>query len=139
MNISLNLPVNRTSFGQTSVLILKTLKEREESGQFKAGLSLFPIGEVDLSAEKKDENFQNWINSKIQFGIINHNKITPTFKLWHLSGGLDSYSNDQTLLSFYELDSPTPAELNVAENNKLAFSSKYTCEVFKQKECNCFY
>jgi len=43
---------------------------------------------------------------------------------------MESFSQKQSLLSFYELDSPTQIELNIAKNNRIYFSSKYTCEVF---------
>jgi len=130
--IAFELPLNSVSFGDVSILILRTIFEQERINGQKYDISLFPIGHVDFSAQTQNLEFQKWINSKIQNGLENHSKDTNIFKLWHLSNGIQSYSKNQTLLSFYELDEPTKIELNAAKNNKTLFSSKYTCEIFRQ-------
>lgn len=131
MNLAFNLPVNSVSFGQTSTLILRTIFDRIKSGQ-DIQVKLFPIGGgYDLSSQKKDVEFEKWLNSCILNAALNHKRSDRIFKLWHLNGSLESFSEQQSLLSFYELDSPTQVELNIARNNRLFFSSKYTCEVFK--------
>lgn len=128
-DIAFSLPINRVSFGQVSSLILRTLYERELAGQ-QHNIHLFPIGNVDLSAQATDENFQKWVKEKVINGLENYNRDIPIFKLWHLNGSLESASRQQTLLTFYELDEPTKVELNVARNNWTYFSSKYSCDVF---------
>ncbi len=68
----------------------------------------------------------------IQSSIIEHNKNNPIFKLWHLNGSLESFSKNQVLLTFYEVDSPTKAELNIVKNNSVVlFSSSYAVSIFK--------
>ena len=64
-------------------------------------------------------------------GMESHHRDTPCFKLWHLNGSMESVSNDPLLLTFYELDAPTKAEINIAKNNRIALSSKYSQEVFR--------
>lgn len=131
MNLALHLPINSVSFGQVSSMILRVLYDREKAGNTDLDFCLFPIGGVDLSSQAVTEDFQRWVGSKIIKGLESHSKTTPLFKLWHLNGSLESYSNKQTLLTFYELDNPTKVELNIARNNKLCLSSQYACDVFK--------
>jgi len=137
MKLSFNLPVNSVSFGQTSYLILRSIFDRVKAGK-DYEVNLFLIGGgYDLSAQKEDKEFEQWLNHCILRGLSSHRRSDPIFKLWHLNGSLESFSEKQSLLSFYELDSPTPFELNVARNNKTFFSSKYTCDIFKTYGSDC--
>jgi len=131
MKLALNLPLNRVSFGQVSSLLLRTIFEQEKSTGVKHDIYLFPIGPVDLSSQTVTKEFSDWVNSKIVNGLENYTRDIPIFKLWHLNGSLESLSRNQSLLSFYELDEPTKVEVNVAKNNKTYFSSRHSCEVFK--------
>ena len=127
-DFSLNLPVNSVSFGQVSVALLREFHAR--------GLQpcLFPIGDkIDLhSQDDLKEDFQKWIQSCINKRFEQHSRSNPTFKLWHLNGSLESYSEKQVLLTFHETDQVTPTEKNIATNNKLAFSSSYSKDVFEK-------
>ncbi len=129
--LNLHLALNPTSIGQTSSLLLRTLYEQELEGKSNLDLTIVPIGNPDLSSQKVDEKFKFWVNQKLVKGLETHNREINSFKLWHLQGSQESVSNKQTLLSFYELDSPTKVELNIAKNNKTCFSSQYTCDIFK--------
>ena len=61
----------------------------------------------------------------------------PTFKLWHLNGCASRIGNSQFLYSFYELDEPTPEEINLAKfQNKVWFSSNYAVNKFKELGVN---
>ena len=131
MKLALNLPLNRVSFGQVSSLLLRTIFEQEKSSGEKHDIYLFPIGPVDLSSQVVTKEFGDWVNSKVLNGLENYTRDIPIFKLWHLNGSLESFSKNQSLLSFHELDEPTKVELNIAKNNKTYFSSKYSCEIFK--------
>lgn len=126
MKFALNLPINGVSFGQTSVLLLKEI--------YKRGLTpyLFPVGNaVDLSCYDNDDGFNQWLNECLTKAHTEHSRDVPVFKLWHLFDSLSSVSKTQFLLTFYELDSPTPLELNYAKNNdKVLFSSLYTRDIF---------
>jgi len=126
-DFALNLPINTVSFGQVSINLLKEIKRR--------GLhpSIFPVGDVDLSTDEEDSEFTNWLSECINNALKEHKKSTPTIKLWHLnSDGLQSYSDKTILITFYELDSPTPQELNVARNNTTVVTSKYTQKIFEE-------
>jgi glycosyltransferase involved in cell wall biosynthesis len=95
--------------------------------------SIFPIGQVDLETEKSSitQEFRNWLVSCINKASVFHSRKDPCFKLWHLNDGMSSVSYKQILYTFYELDSPTEAELNVVKNNaKVAFSSKFATNKF---------
>lgn len=129
--LAFNLPLNSTSLGQVSLSILRELFNR------KISINLFPIGGVDLSSQKEDQDFLNWLQTSIVSASRDHNKNIPIFKLWHINGSLESYSNKQVLLSFYEVDSPTPVEINILKNNeKVLFSSNYSVSIFKSLGLN---
>lgn len=98
---------------------------------------LFPIGGVDLSTQNKNDEFSNWIGQSLQKANSSHSKNNPILKLWHLSGSLESFSKEQVLISFYELDSPTKTELNIVKNNnKVVLSSKYAISCFENLGCD---
>jgi hypothetical protein len=137
--LALHLPINSVSLGQVSTLILKTLFEREKNGTSDIDLYLFAIANIDLSSQKIEEDFKAWLQSKLVKTLENYTKDIPVFKLWHLNQSLESYGYKQSLLSFYELDSPTKIELNIAKNNNLILSSEYACTVFKLFGVNCSY
>jgi glycosyltransferase involved in cell wall biosynthesis len=129
-----HLPINTVSFGQTSTLFLRTYLENIQEYSKEKDLSgLFLIGQPDLSSQDPAfaQGFMPTLESLVAQGMESHNRSTPCFKLWHLNGSLESFSNGTLLLTFYELDSPTKAEINIAKNNRVAFSSEYTRDIFK--------
>lgn len=98
---------------------------------------LFPIGEIDISTQQVDQDFVNWIQNSANSAIKKHNRKNPIFKLWHLNGSLESFSEKQVLLSFYELDSPTESEVNIVKNNsKVLLSSTYAVSAFNKLGCS---
>jgi len=103
---------------------------------FEKGIKpcLFPIsGQIDLSALNQDKQFFDYITECTNKAHREHSRDIPTFKLWHLNQGIDSFSRINNLLTFYELDQPTPTEINVAKNaDKLFFTNKFSQEVFSQ-------
>lgn len=132
MKLALHVPINNLSLGQLSTLVLRTLFEREKVNKHNLDLCILPIGNSDISSQSVDQEFQTWIQSNVFKGIESYNRDIPVFKIWHLNQSLESYGHKQTLFSFYELDTPTKVELNIAKNNSnVIFSSKYSCDVFK--------
>jgi hypothetical protein len=131
MSLAFNLPINSVSFGQISTLILRELYNT------KTNVGILPIGNVDLSTQSDlTQEFGNWLQQSINSSLETFNRKNKIFKLWHLNGSFESYSNEQVLLSFYELDQPTKVELNtVKNNNKVLFSCKETVEIFKSFGC----
>jgi len=126
MEFSLNLPINSVSFGQVSLALLREI--------YRRGLnpSLLPYGNVDISTSKEDPLFVEWLNKCILKFKQFHTRDIPVIKLWHLSGSHESISKKQILISFYELDSPTLYEQNVAKGNVTVFTSKFTKEIFNK-------
>ena len=91
MDLALNLPLNNLSFGQTSFAIIKNLYER------KINTKIFPIGQnVDLSAQKISQDLGEWIKKSIS-NSENFSRKEKIFKLWHINGSLESYSEKQVL------------------------------------------
>jgi len=131
MDFALQLPVNKLSFGQVSICILQEIHKR--------GLepSLFPINH-DIEAYSLDPDFIKWLESSIRKGPRFHKREDPVFMLWHLNAStLNSVSNNRHLLSFYELDAPTKAEVNIASNvDNLYFSSKHSINTFSNYGVN---
>lgn len=125
MDFALQLPVNKLSFGQVSVCILQEI--------YKKGLepSLFPINQ-DIDSYTLSKDFVSWLKSCIDKGPKVHKRDNPVFSLWHLNAiGMASVSNKRVMLSFYELDSPTKAEVNIASNiDKLFFTTQHSIDVF---------
>tara|TARA_Y100000361_G_C11128004_1_gene327172 strand:+ start:246 stop:1319 length:1074 start_codon:yes stop_codon:yes gene_type:complete len=124
MEYSLELPINNVSFGQVSTALLREVKGRDLDP------CVFPIGKLDLGTQKKDEDFEKWLSKNIIKAPSTHSRKNTNIKLWHLNNSLNSVSEEQILFTFYELDSPTKTELNIAKNNRLVTSSKYAQQVF---------
>ena len=127
MDFAFNVPINSVSFGQVSTCLLREAYRR------KLDFPIFPIGSgVDLSSQEDDEGFFDWEKRNYASSERKHSRSSPTFKLWHLKDSLSSMSERQLLLSFYELDSPTQAEINILKNQaKVLVSSNFTKEVFE--------
>ena len=111
MSVPLNLIINPLSFGQVSIGILRELYDRKQ----EVVLSLHQ-GQFDFSAEEEQPDFTQWISEATSSFHLNHDRNNRAFNVWHLNGGLNAISKEQVLLSFYELDSPTEAEINVVKN-----------------------
>jgi glycosyltransferase involved in cell wall biosynthesis len=87
---------------------------------------------VDISTQKPDENFNRTLQICLDKAPSSHSRKTPIFKLWHLNGGFESFSDKQVLMTFYELDSPTKEEINIINNNhKVLVTSEYCKRVFE--------
>lgn len=140
-SIAFNVPINSVSFGQTSTLLLRAFYKKSlvEGDSLPQDLKIFPIGNIDLSTQPKDDLFELWLKKRTDEALDSHKRKDPCFKLWHLGGSLESYSDKQNLLSFYELDSPTKPEVNVTRNSSTFFTSRYTCDVFKSAGGSCEY
>lgn len=133
-NFNLEVPVNKLSFGNCSINILFELfKMKRDPTIFLVG------GQADFSTFSNSipNGFLDWFKSCYSGAQSRHLRENPTFKLWHLNGSLNSFSDDQYLFSFYELDSPTPSELNIVKNQKhVFFSSNLAVDSFTKRGCS---
>ena len=130
MNFAVHFPLNAVSFGQVSLGILREIHKRGHTP------CVFPVnpGNIDLSAYDVSQEFNEWLQAGLEKAIKTHKRSTPVFKLWHLNGSLESYSEKQSLLTFYELDAPTEQEINIIENQeKVLVSSNYTKQIFEDQ------
>lgn len=129
--LPLHLPINPVSFGQVSTCIIRELASRSQKFSFSN------IGKIDLSTQPDEAELSPVLENLSKQFIQEHSRQNPIFKLWHLVGSLESLSEKQFLLSFYELDSPTKLELNIVKNNhQVYFSSQETVDLFKNFGCN---
>ena len=125
MRLALNVPLNSVSFGQVSFSLLKEMLNRSIEP------SLYLIGgALDLSMQDVTPDFLKRIDQLQKKFLTDHSKDDPSIKLWHLNGSIDSVSRKQLLISFYELDSPTAAEVNAVRNSKTFFTSQFTVDRF---------
>ena len=131
MQFTANLPINGVSFGQVSTLFLREIFRRDP---FFA-LPLFVIGgKIDFSSQEevKPDPFLQWLQKSSKESYRNYRKNDPSIKLWHLNGGLESFSKIHNLITFYELDQPTKEELKIAESvDNLLVSNSYCQDVFE--------
>ena len=126
MNFAVHFPLNAVSFGQVSLGILREIHKRGHTP------CVFPVnpGNIDLSAYDVSQEFNEWLQAGLEKAIKTHKRSTP----WHLNGSLESYSEKQSLLTFYELDAPTEQEINIIENQeKVLVSSNYTKQIFEDQ------
>ncbi|MAF24547.1 hypothetical protein CL634_03085, partial [bacterium] len=135
MPLTFNCPLNSVSFGQVSTALLREAYKRNEDTLVAL------IGDKpDLRSQETDAEFFKWIEAAFLNFSRKHQRDRSTLRLWHLNGSLNWVSNNQALMSFYELDSPTEVEVNIAKNNnKLILTSKFACEAFKDKGVNAHY
>jgi hypothetical protein len=133
-NLNLELPVNKLSFGNCSInILLELFKMKKNPTIFLVG------GQADFSTFSKNvpEGFIDWFKDACSASQSRHSRKNPTFKLWHLNGSMNSTSNDQYLFTFYELDSPTPTEVNIVKNQKhVFFSSHLAVDSFARSGCS---
>jgi hypothetical protein len=102
-------------------------------------LPLFVIGDkIDFSSQfeesepHSDKTFLNWLRRNAEEAYLNHSRESPSVKLWHLNGGLESFSKVLNLITFYELDSPTKHEIEIAKSvDKLMVTNSFCKEVFE--------
>ena len=122
-------PSNSLSFGNVSFNLLREMYKK------KINVSFFPIGgKLDLEAyDKIDPEFRDWIQSCVSTRLDKLSGEVPTLKLWHLNGSEMRIGKHQTLYTFYELDTPTLQEQNIASlQNHICFSSSYAHEKFER-------
>lgn len=132
-NIIFKGALNSLSFGNISYNLLREMYRKCMS------VSLFPVGDkVDLdSFDKIDNDFKSWIASSINNRFDTMKKDTPTLLQWHLNGSESRLSKDQTLLTFYELDEPTPIETSLCNfQDRTIFSSNHARDLFNSLDCN---
>jgi len=127
MDFAVNVPLGSVSFGQVSTAILREIKKKGHNP------CIFPIQDnVDLTTQNHDKEFLEWIQSGIAKSQSSHKRDIPMLKLWHLMGSLESFSKNQLLFTFYELDQPTKEEINIVKNNTQVFlSSSESTKVFE--------
>lgn len=120
-------PLGSVSFGQVSFAILREMYRR------KLQPNIMPMGPVDISTQVPDDGFNRWLQHCIGKAQKDANRNQTALRLWHLNGSLTSYSKtDARLLTFFELDSLTPYEINVLRNqDRVYVTSNYTKDVFK--------
>lgn len=129
MQLIVEAPVNQLSFGNVTYNLLRQF--------WRKGVDVmwFPLGgNANFeSFDKIDKNFGEWLQDSTKNANKKINPNIPCFKLWHLNGSQSRIGPKQFLYTFYELDQPTPEEINLAKfQTKTFFSSNYAAESFKK-------
>ena len=121
-----NLPLNPVSFGQISTSICR------EAQKVWLKPAYFPIGNIDLSTQKPDNDFNSWVQECLNLNK-KHSRKNPSIKLWHLQDLMQSYSENQIGITFLETDSVSETESNIIRNQKTLFvTSNYTKKVMNE-------
>jgi len=129
MQLIVEAPVNQLSFGNVTYNLLRQL--------WRKGVDVmwFPLsGNANFeSFDKIDKNFGAWLQDSAKNATNKIEPNIPALKLWHLNGSQSRIGSKQFLYTFYELDQPTPEEINLAKfQTKTFFSSNYAAESFKK-------
>ncbi len=75
--------------------------------------------------------YTEWLSKCSAKADERHSRENPCIKLWHIQNSLESFSKDQYLYTFYELDQPTSREINILKNQKLVMMpSSFFSEMF---------
>lgn len=129
MQLIVEAPINQLSFGNVTYNLLRQL--------WRKGVDVmwFPLGgNANFeSFDKIDKNFGAWLQDSAKNATNKIEPNIPTLKLWHLNGSQSRIGSKQFLYTFYELDQPTPEEINLAKfQTKTFFSSNYAAGSFKK-------
>ena len=120
MDLVFKCPINALSFGNVSFNLLKAM--------FRANMNIavFPHGDITVDSYGQQSNdFKVWLEEAINKRYLKVDRDVPTLQMWHLNGSENRITSNQTLYTFYELDSPTEVELNLARlQDSVVFSSK---------------
>jgi glycosyltransferase involved in cell wall biosynthesis len=125
---SFELVINPVSFGQVSLGILREIHSRGVTP-----ISLFITkGNFNLDSFDENQDFVDWLKLSTESAISKHDKDIPTFKLWHLNGSQKSYSSEQVLFTFHELDQVTKEESAILKRQKSVLTcSSHSKDVFE--------
>lgn len=127
----LELPVNSLSLGYVSVNILRELFSRGQE------ISIFPIGEVDLSAYQVDQKFHDYLVRSINNRFSSLKKDTPCIKNWHIQDSDKLRTHNQVLLTYHETDRATDIEKTIVNlQKKTLFCGNYSENIFRSAGCD---
>lgn len=124
---ALNLVFNSLSFGQVSTAIAREI--------YRQGLApcIFPIGgNVDISCQKLDQDFNAWLQAGINKAPKQHSRSNTSIRLWHINGLMESMSKEQVAVPFLETDTCSETEANILNQQKTVFvTSNFTRQVME--------
>jgi hypothetical protein len=124
-------PVSQLSLGQFSFNILRELYKR------KVQVILFPHSQPELTCFKLDQPFGTWIERAVNCRYEKVDRSIPSLALWHIMGSEQKYSDRQYLYTFHETSDPTPAEVNIVNQQDFTFfSSQYSADLFQTYGAN---
>ena len=130
--IILKAAFNSLSFGNVSYNFARELYKKDIK------TAIFPIGDnFEFSAfDKLDEDFKKWLESSVNSRLTSIKKDTPCLTIWHINGSENRISKNNTLYSFYELNSPTLTEKNLVDmQDNSIFSSSTALKSFEDVNC----
>ena len=116
MNFAVQFGLNTTSFGNVAYCLARSIFER--------GLApcIFPIGQPDFSAQKPDQDFQQFLQTGLSKALNVHDRNNPVISLWHCNDLLlKPPSKEQIAITFLEVDNITKTEYNILRNQKIVF------------------
>jgi hypothetical protein len=125
INFQIECPINPLSLGQVSFGVLHNLWERGYNP------SIWPIGEVDLSAFEFSEDFLKWLGKNTSKAIKEYDREVPNIQIWHISGTQKKLAKKNILWTVHESSRITDVEKQLLKaNDKVLVTSKYSQNVF---------
>lgn len=126
----LELPINSLSLGYVSVNILREFYSRGQE------ISIFPIGDVDLSAYQVDQKFADYLSKAINNRFAVLKKDTLCIKNWHIQDSDRLRTHNQVLLTYHETDKATEVEKTIVNlQKKTLFCGNYSENIFRSAGC----
>lgn len=126
----LELPINSLSLGYVSVNLLREFYSRGQE------ISIFPIGDVDLSAYQIDQNFADYLSRAINNRFAALKKDVPCIKNWHIQDSDRLRTHNQVLLTYHETDKATEVEKTIVNlQKKTLFCGNYSENIFRSEGC----
>ena len=131
MQLIVEAPINQLSFGNVTYNLLRQF--------WRKGVDViwYPLGgNANFeSFDKIDKNFGAWLQDSAKNANKKIKPNIPSLKLWHLNGSQSRIGSKQFLYTFYELDQPTPEEINLAKfQDKVWFSSSHAANLFRNED-----
>lgn len=135
-DFALEVPINQVSFGNVSIAILREIHKK---GLFPNVFPIQPITHREaldgfMNAQTPDKEFADWLWNCISKASKDHCRKNTSVRLWHINGSLQSYSeSDSRLITFHELDTLTPTEINILKNqDRIYVTSSFSKRIFSE-------
>ena len=132
-SLNVRCPINKLSFGNISINILRELYAQGFN------INIFPVGNsIDASAfDNLDRDFFLYMQESIFNRNRNVKRNYPFLNIWHLNGAESKISDYNILYTFHECSELTESEKSICRlYDKVVVSSRYSNKTFLDNGIN---